>query len=194
MHGGGLMLLEYINEAMANAVYDKLEEGSFSGKIPQCPGGQCWPSVSFQRSFPVCQTRMSDLQTWELSSADLGLMRGLKETIIYSPKKVFLKSSTFNLWRMARQKHTKSSRFEIYYCDTGYTRRGEVYRYEVIIYWSKEDNSFVAEVPELPGCMADGPTYEDALRNAQGIIQEWLETARELGREIPSPKGKLAYA
>jgi predicted RNase H-like HicB family nuclease len=70
----------------------------------------------------------------------------------------------------------------------------KVYRYEVIIYWSKEDDRFIAEVPELPGCMADGSTYEDALRNAQTIIQEWIETAEDLGREIPSPKGRLAYA
>jgi predicted RNase H-like HicB family nuclease len=73
-------------------------------------------------------------------------------------------------------------------------RRDKVYRYEVIIYWSKEDDRFIAEVPELPGCMADGSTYEDALRNTQTIIQEWIETAEDLGREIPSPKGKLAYA
>lgn len=69
-----------------------------------------------------------------------------------------------------------------------------MYRYEVIIYWSKEDDRFIAEVPELPGCMADGSTYEDALRNAQAIIQEWIETAEDLGREVPSPKGRLAYA
>lgn len=69
-----------------------------------------------------------------------------------------------------------------------------MYRYEVIIYWSKEDDRFIAEVPELPGCMADGSTYEDALRNAQAIIQEWIETAEGLGREVPSPKGRLAYA
>jgi predicted RNase H-like HicB family nuclease len=69
-----------------------------------------------------------------------------------------------------------------------------MYKYEMIIYWSKEDNAYIAEVPELPGCIADGPTYEEALRNAQIIIDEWIETAAELGREIPSPRGKLAYA
>ena len=66
--------------------------------------------------------------------------------------------------------------------------------YEVIIYWSDEDNAFVAEVPELAGCMADGATYQEALANAEVIIQEWLETARELGRAIPEPKGRLIYA
>ena len=67
-------------------------------------------------------------------------------------------------------------------------------RYEVIIYWSKEDQSFIAEVPELPGCMADGQTYQEALSNAETIIQEWIETAVELKRPIPEPKGKLMYA
>lgn len=67
-------------------------------------------------------------------------------------------------------------------------------RYELIIYWSKPDESFIVEVPELPGCMADGATYEEAIANAQTIVQEWIETARSLGRPIPEPKGKLAYA
>ncbi|MEW6232308.1 MAG: type II toxin-antitoxin system HicB family antitoxin [Chloroflexota bacterium] len=67
-------------------------------------------------------------------------------------------------------------------------------RYEVIIYWSKEDEAFIAEVPELPGCMADGATYQEALANAEVVIQEWIETARELGRPIPESKGRLVYA
>ena len=67
-------------------------------------------------------------------------------------------------------------------------------RYEMIIYWSEEDNSFIVEVPELPGCMADGETYQEALANAEVVIQEWIETARELGRSIPTPKGRLVYA
>jgi predicted RNase H-like HicB family nuclease len=67
-------------------------------------------------------------------------------------------------------------------------------KYEVIIYWSKEDHSFIAEVPELPGCMADGQTYQEALSNAETVIEEWLETAMELNRPIPEPKGKLMYA
>ena len=67
-------------------------------------------------------------------------------------------------------------------------------RYEVIIYWSKEDEAFIAEVPELPGCAADGPTYADALAAAEVVIREWLETAKELGREIPEARGRLAYA
>ena len=67
-------------------------------------------------------------------------------------------------------------------------------KYEVIIYWSDEDESFVAEVPELTGCMADGATQQEALANAEAVIQEWIETARELGREIPEPKGRLIYA
>lgn len=67
-------------------------------------------------------------------------------------------------------------------------------KYEIIIYWSDDDDAFVAEVPELPGCMADGATYKEALANVEVIIQEWLETARELGRPIPEPKGRLLYA
>lgn len=67
-------------------------------------------------------------------------------------------------------------------------------KYEIIIYWSAEDQSYIAEVPELPGCMADGKTYQEALSNAEIIIQEWIETAKELKRSIPQPKGKLMYA
>ena len=67
-------------------------------------------------------------------------------------------------------------------------------KYELIIYWSDEDQSFVVEVPELPGCMGDGETYEQAVENAQQIIEEWVETARELGRTIPEPRGRLMYA
>ena len=68
------------------------------------------------------------------------------------------------------------------------------YRYEIIIYWSEEDQAFIAEVPELPGCAADGGTYQEALANVQAIIQQWIETAKELGRPIPQPKGRLMYA
>lgn len=67
-------------------------------------------------------------------------------------------------------------------------------KYEVIIYWSKEDGAFIAEVPELPGCAADGKTQIEALHNVQSVIQEWIETAQSLGRPIPEPKGKLMYA
>lgn len=68
-------------------------------------------------------------------------------------------------------------------------------KYEVIIYWSEEDQSYISEVPELPGCMADGNDYNEALQNVQTVINEWIETAKQLGREIPKPKGrKLLYA
>jgi predicted RNase H-like HicB family nuclease len=69
-----------------------------------------------------------------------------------------------------------------------------MYRYEVIIYWSEEDQAYIAEVPELAGCMADGKTYNDALSNVQTVIDEWIETATDLGRPIPNAKGKLAFA
>ena len=70
-----------------------------------------------------------------------------------------------------------------------------MYKYEIIIYWSNEDNAFIAEVPELPGCMAHGETPEKALKNAKESIQLWLDTAKEFGDTIPEPKGnKLIYA
>ncbi|MBT4875228.1 MAG: type II toxin-antitoxin system HicB family antitoxin, partial [Desulfobacula sp.] len=67
-------------------------------------------------------------------------------------------------------------------------------KYEMIIHWSEEDQLFIAEVPELPGCMADGHSYQEAVSNAETIINEWIETAKNLGRTIPKPKGKLMYA
>lgn len=69
-----------------------------------------------------------------------------------------------------------------------------MYKYEIIMYWSEDDNGFIAEVPELPGCMADGQTTAEALENVNNIIAEWIETAKMLGRSIPEPKGKLAFA
>lgn len=67
-------------------------------------------------------------------------------------------------------------------------------KYEVIIYWSDEDKAFIAEAPELPGCAADGKTYQEALANIEIVIQEWIETAQDLGREIPVPRGRLVFA
>lgn len=67
-------------------------------------------------------------------------------------------------------------------------------KYEVILYWSDEDGAFLAKVPELPGCAADGPTYQQALANVEQIMGEWIETAQELGRPIPKPKGRVMFA
>ncbi|MCT7970415.1 type II toxin-antitoxin system HicB family antitoxin [Laspinema sp. D1] len=67
-------------------------------------------------------------------------------------------------------------------------------RYEIIMYWSQEDEAFIAEVPELPGCAADGATYQEALTNVEVIMQEWMETAQALGSPIPEPKGRLLFA
>jgi predicted RNase H-like HicB family nuclease len=66
--------------------------------------------------------------------------------------------------------------------------------YEIIVYWSMEDNAFIAEVPELAGCMADGQTYVEAVQNAETVIDEWIETAQQMGRSVPAARGKLAYA
>jgi len=67
-------------------------------------------------------------------------------------------------------------------------------KYEVILYWSEEDQAFIAEIPELPGCMADGITYQEALENVEVIAKEWIEATREQGRAIPEPKGRSVYA
>jgi predicted RNase H-like HicB family nuclease len=69
-----------------------------------------------------------------------------------------------------------------------------MHKYELVIFWSREDGCYILEVPEPPGCMVDGKTYEEAIKNGQVVISEWIETARGLGREIPEPKGRLAYA
>jgi predicted RNase H-like HicB family nuclease len=66
-------------------------------------------------------------------------------------------------------------------------------RYELIIYWSEEDQAFIVEVPDLAGCMADGETYQEAVQNAELVIQEWIETAKQLERIIPEPKGRLLF-
>ena len=68
------------------------------------------------------------------------------------------------------------------------------HKYELIIYWSEDDQAFIAEAPELPGCAADGTTYAEAVENIQIVIDEWIETARELGRVIPVPRGRLLFA
>lgn len=67
------------------------------------------------------------------------------------------------------------------------------WRYEIILYWSPEDQAYIAEVPELPGCAADGETYKEALTNVEVTIQEWIDTAKELKRPIPEPRGRLLY-
>ena len=66
--------------------------------------------------------------------------------------------------------------------------------HKIIIYWSKEDEAYFAEVPELPGCMADGSSYKEVLENITQMIKEWIETAKEIDRKIPDPNGRLIYA
>lgn len=67
-------------------------------------------------------------------------------------------------------------------------------KYELVIYWSEEDRAFIAEVPELPGCAADDSNYQEAVSNAEIVIEQWIETAQELGRPIPEPRGRLMFA
>ncbi len=67
-------------------------------------------------------------------------------------------------------------------------------KYEIIMYWSQQDGAFIAEVPELAGCAADGATYHEALKAVEVVMQEWIETARELGRAVPKPRGRLLFA
>ncbi len=67
-------------------------------------------------------------------------------------------------------------------------------KYEIVIYWNEEDQAFIAEVPELAGCMDDGASYQEVLANAEIIIGEWIETAKEMSRIIPEPKGRLVFA
>lgn len=67
-------------------------------------------------------------------------------------------------------------------------------KYELILFWSEEDQAFIVEVPELPGCMADGASYAEAVANAEKVIQEWIQTAQEMGRPIPTPRGRLKFA
>lgn len=74
------------------------------------------------------------------------------------------------------------------------SREKRMAKYEIIIYWSQGDDAFIAEVPELPGCAADGQTYQEALSNVETVIGEWIETAKELGRPIPIPRGRLTFA
>ncbi|WP_442940810.1 type II toxin-antitoxin system HicB family antitoxin [Nostoc sp.] len=68
-----------------------------------------------------------------------------------------------------------------------------MFRYEIILYWSELDQAFIAQVPELSGCAADGNTYQEALHNVELVMQEWIETAKDLGRSIPQPTPRLMY-
>lgn len=70
----------------------------------------------------------------------------------------------------------------------------KTYKYERIIYWSSDDGAFIVEVPELPGCMAEGSTVEEAIQNSETIIKEWIEVTLERGLEVPEPKGRLIFA
>ncbi len=88
----------------------------------------------------------------------------------------------FGIWNDRKERRVQEMR-----------RKGRMNRYEVIIYWSAEDKAFVAEAPELAGCIADGTTYQEALANLEIAMQEWIETAKELGRQIPVPRGRLSF-
>jgi predicted RNase H-like HicB family nuclease len=88
----------------------------------------------------------------------------------------------FGIWNDRKERRAEEMR-----------RKGKMHRYEVIIYWSAKEKAFVAEAPELAGCMADGKTYQEALANLEVVMQEWIERAKELGRPIPEPMGRLVF-
>jgi len=69
-----------------------------------------------------------------------------------------------------------------------------MHRYEIIIYWSDEDDAYIAEVPELQGCASDGKTHQEVLKNIEVVIDEWIETAKSIGRSVPKPRGRLIFA
>ncbi|MDY0201997.1 MAG: hypothetical protein RBR40_13530 [Tenuifilaceae bacterium] len=120
--------------------------------------------------------------------------KGLKETIdwFYKPENLRNYKTNINPGTMTRKIKLINKLF------SGDTDQSfpfvDLLKYEIIIYWSTEDDCFIAEAPELSGCMADGNDYQEALNNIQLIIDEWIETACSLGRSIPVPKGKLMYA
>lgn len=89
----------------------------------------------------------------------------------------------FGIWNDRKERRVQEMR-----------RKGRMNRYEVIIYWNTQDKAFIAEVPELAGCVADGATYQEALADLEAVMQEWIETAKELGRPIPEPSGRLVFA
>jgi predicted RNase H-like HicB family nuclease len=95
--------------------------------------------------------------------------------------------------REVKLKLVKSNKSETQSLDINSKKMTPI-KYELIVYWSEADEAFIVEVPELVGCMADGQNYAEAVANAEIIIQEWMETAKMLGRVIPTPKGRLMYA
>jgi len=121
-----------------------------------------------------------------------GLTNAFMEAIIFLQKMVLKKFLIFSP-KGLRPNPIRLSKFAMLFCNMDLEER-KIMKYEVIIYWSDEDEAFIAEVPELPGCAADGSTYQEALTNVEIIVQEWIETAEELNRPIPVPKGRLIYA
>ena len=140
--------------------------------------------------------------TSDADVAFLGLCRllkrlGFKERI-RGDQHIFTKEGIEEILNL-QPKGSKSKPYQVNpivasYCDTNFRWGMRMSKYEIIIYWSREDEAFIAEVPELPGCMADGETYNEALSNAEKIIEEWIETAIELERPIPEARGRLMFA
>jgi predicted RNase H-like HicB family nuclease len=122
----------------------------------------------------------------------LGSVAGSAVVILFSLNLEWKKFLIFSP-KVQKQSRVRSNRFGMLYSSIA-SRRTLTPKYEVIIYWSEHDRAFIAEVPELPGCAADGKTYQQALANVEVIIREWIGTARELDRPIPVPKGRLVFA
>ncbi|MEO8249382.1 MAG: type II toxin-antitoxin system HicB family antitoxin [Burkholderiales bacterium] len=143
----------------------------------------------FSQVAPMATSNLLRCVSFSSASA---LMNGSSAATIFFRESTWQRSLTCNLWE-ARQRRIKSNKSGEFWSSTFW---GVVMsmKYELIIFWSDDDQSFVVEVPELQGCMADGGTYEQAVANAKKVIAEWIETARELGRPIPEPKGRLLFA
>lgn len=124
----------------------------------------------------------------------------IAEELDVIPEKAFVNIVTVDVEEYAKVHFEKSVKKTLTIPEAFYKniksdfRMYHMYKYERIIYWSNEDNAFIVEVPELPGCMADGKTIEEAIANAEIVIKEWIEVTLERGLEVPEPKGRLMYA
>jgi predicted RNase H-like HicB family nuclease/predicted RNA binding protein YcfA (HicA-like mRNA interferase family) len=149
-------------------------------------------SVLFQvlRGSADANIRFSDLRGLLLKNGFVERVKGSHHIFTHDAVAEILKSSTEKL--VCKTLSGETSAQDSDSISTGRWER--MTKYEIILYWSTEDEAFIAEVPELGGCAADGSTRQEALASVEVVIARWLETARELGRSIPEPKGRLLFA